>query len=137
VTEHTPPARGTAGFTLIEVLIAMVILAVGLLALESMGIGASRMVARAQVQSEYAAIAADTLERTLNRIRGGAGAAVTQTWTVSRGATASLVTTSAVVNTGGAAPLPSLWTVTVTITPPTTGILRASDGVTLRSNVIQ
>lgn len=132
--ERTAPARGTAGFSLIEVLIALVILAVGLLALESMGIGASRMVARAQAQSEYSAIAADTLERTLNRIRGGAGAAVNQTWTVSRGATASLVTTSAAV--GGSTAL-NLWTVTVTITPPTTGILRASDGVTLRSNAIQ
>jgi type IV pilus modification protein PilV len=135
VTEHTvPPARGAAGFSLIEVLIAMVILAVGLLALESMGIGASRMVARAQVQSEYSAIAADTLERTLNRIRGGAGVAVNQTWTVSRGATARLVTSSAAV--GGSTAL-NLWTVTVTITPPTTGTLRASDGVTLRSNAIQ
>ena len=136
MNERTTPAR-EAGFTLIEVLIALVILAIGLLALESMGIGASRMVARAQAQSEYAAIAADTLERTLNRIRGGSGAAVNETWTVARGATASLVTTSAVVATGGAAPLPNLWTVTVTITPPAAGILRASDGVTLRSNVIQ
>lgn len=137
MTERTiPPRRGEAGFSLIEVLIALVILAVGLLALESMGIGASRMVARAQAQSEYSAIAADTLERTLNRIRGGAGVAVNQTWTVARGATASLVTTSAAVATGGAAP-PNLWTVTVTITPPTTGVLRASDGVTLRSNVLQ
>ena len=136
MTERTTPPRGNDGFTLIEVLIALVILSVGLLALESMGIGASRMVARAQAQSEYSAIAADTLERTLNRIRGGAGAAVTQSWTVARGATASLVTTSAVVATGGATP-PTLWTVTVTITPPTTGVLRPSDGVTLRSNVIQ
>jgi type IV pilus modification protein PilV len=135
VNEHAAPSRGRDGFTLIEVLIALVILAVGLLALESLGIGASRMVARAQAQSEYSAIAADTLERTLNRIRGNAGAAVNQTWTVSRGATASLVVTSAAVNTGG--PALNLWTVTVTITPPATGVLRPSDGVTLRSNVIQ
>ena len=133
--QSTTPARaGREGFTLIEVLIAMVILAVGLLALESMGIGASRMVARAQAQSEYSAIAADTLERTLNRIRGGAGATANQTWTVSRGASANLVVTSAAVGGGTAL---TLWTVTVTITPSTTGVLKSSDGVTLRSNVIQ
>ena len=45
------------GFTLIEVLIAMVILAVGLLAVEAMGIGAARLVARADRQGEFTALA--------------------------------------------------------------------------------
>jgi prepilin-type N-terminal cleavage/methylation domain-containing protein len=57
------------GFTLIEVLIAMVILAVGLLALEAMGIGAARLVARADRQSEYTAMATADLEAALNQYR--------------------------------------------------------------------
>lgn len=62
-------ASGREGFTLIEVLVAMVILAVGLLALESMGIGAARMVARADRQSEYTAMATAELEAALNQFR--------------------------------------------------------------------
>lgn len=57
------------GFTLIEVLVAMIILAVGLLALEAMGIGASRMVARAGRQGEYTVIAMADLEAALNQFR--------------------------------------------------------------------
>lgn len=60
-------ARG--GFTLVEVLVAMVILAVGLLALEALGIGAARMVARADRQSEYTSLAAAELEDALNQYR--------------------------------------------------------------------
>lgn len=62
-------SSGREGFTLIEVLVAMVILAVGLLALESMGIGAARMVARADRQSEYTAMATADLEAALNQFR--------------------------------------------------------------------
>lgn len=61
--------RGREGFTMIEVLIAMVILAVGLLALEAMSIGAARMVARADRQSEFTAMAATELETALNQFR--------------------------------------------------------------------
>lgn len=57
------------GFTLIEVLIAMVILAVGLLALESMGIGAARLVARADRQGEYTVMAMADLEAAVNQFR--------------------------------------------------------------------
>jgi prepilin-type N-terminal cleavage/methylation domain-containing protein len=60
---------GRKGFTLIEVLVAMVILAVGLLALEAMGIGAARMVARADRQSEYTVMATAELEAALNTFR--------------------------------------------------------------------
>jgi prepilin-type N-terminal cleavage/methylation domain-containing protein len=63
--------RGREGFTLVEVLVAMVILAIGLLALEAMGIGAARAVARADVQSEYTAMATARVEETLVRIRQG------------------------------------------------------------------
>jgi prepilin-type N-terminal cleavage/methylation domain-containing protein len=66
-----PRLRGREGFTLVEVLVAMVILAVGLLALEAVGIGAARMVARADRESELTALAADRLERTLNELDRG------------------------------------------------------------------
>ena len=45
------------GFTLIEVVVAMVILALGLLGLEALGIGAARSIATADRQSGYATIA--------------------------------------------------------------------------------
>jgi prepilin-type N-terminal cleavage/methylation domain-containing protein len=63
--------RGREGFTLVEVLVAMVILAVGLLALEALGIGAARAVARADLQSEYTSLATARMEETLLRIRQG------------------------------------------------------------------
>ena len=61
--------HGREGFTMIEVLIAMVILAVGLLALEALSIGAARMVARADRQSEFTAMAATELETALSQFR--------------------------------------------------------------------
>lgn len=66
------------GFTLIEVLIAMVILAVGLLAVEAMGIGAARLVARADRQGEFTALATADLEAALNQFRttGAVGSGV-------------------------------------------------------------
>lgn len=97
------------GFTLIEVLIAMIILAVGLLALESMGIGAARMVARADRQSEYTAIATADLEAALNQFRtsgvvppavrneGPATVTRTATQTVSNSATGGISVQSVVV----------------------------------------
>lgn len=128
-------ARADAGFTLIEVLIALVILAVGLLALEAMGIGAARMVARAQNQSEYAAAASDTLEKTLNRIRAFNGAAGPTSYTLADGATVAL--NVARTDLDDASTALDLWSVTVTVTPPSGGVLRASDGVTLRSTLLQ
>jgi prepilin-type N-terminal cleavage/methylation domain-containing protein len=65
------PVRGTAGFTLIEVLVAMVILALGLLGLEALGIGAARSIALADRQSTYATIASDSLESALHQLRQG------------------------------------------------------------------
>lgn len=62
---------GREGFTLVEVLVAMVILAIGLLALEALGIGAARAVARADLQSEYTSLATARMEETLLRIRQG------------------------------------------------------------------
>jgi prepilin-type N-terminal cleavage/methylation domain-containing protein len=75
VSSQPSPPRNAGGFTLIEVLVALVILAVGLLALESLSIGAAKMNARAERRSTYVAVATDTLERTLSRLRetGAAG----------------------------------------------------------------
>lgn len=61
--------RGNQGFTLIEVMIAMVILAVGLLSLEALGIGAARMVTLSEKQGRYATLAASTMESLRNEIR--------------------------------------------------------------------
>ncbi len=66
-----PRRSGEEGFTLIEVLVAMVILAVGLLGLEALGIGAARAVAMADRQSGYATLASDSLEAALHQIRQG------------------------------------------------------------------
>lgn len=62
-------ARGTAGFTLVEVLVAMVILALGLLGLEALGIGAARSIALAERQSGFAVIASDSLESAMHQLR--------------------------------------------------------------------
>ena len=59
------------GSTLAEVLIAMVILAVGLLALEAMGIGASRQVTRADRNSEYTALATTEMEQVIGVVDAG------------------------------------------------------------------
>jgi prepilin-type N-terminal cleavage/methylation domain-containing protein len=60
---------GEEGFTLIEVMAAMVILAIGLLALEALGIGAARSVTLAERQSNHATIASDSLESALDQLR--------------------------------------------------------------------
>lgn len=63
--------RGESGFTLIEVLVAMIILAVGLLALEALGIGAARAIVIAERQSGYVTVASDSLESALHQLRAG------------------------------------------------------------------
>ena len=141
-------ARADAGFTLIEVLIAMVILAVGLLAVEAMGIGAARSVQRARVQSAYTALATDELEQTMVTISNDPVSAIaTREYTASRdkgvasGARVKRTATSAdVPNTtparGGNL---KLWTVTVSVRPPSSnaGVIAAADSVHLVSNVIR
>jgi type IV pilus modification protein PilV len=62
-----PPAPN--GFTLIEVLVAMIILAVGLLGLEALAIGAARSVANAQHRTVLAAAATQELEDRVQAIR--------------------------------------------------------------------
>lgn len=63
--------RSEGGFTLIEVLVAMVILAIGLLGLEALGIGAARSLALAERQSSYVTLASDSLESALHQLRQG------------------------------------------------------------------
>jgi Tfp pilus assembly protein PilV len=55
----------------VEVLIAMLILAVGLLGLEAMAIGASRTIATASRMTEYTLIASQQLETVLEQARTG------------------------------------------------------------------
>jgi prepilin-type N-terminal cleavage/methylation domain-containing protein len=102
---------GRAGFTLVEVLIAMVVLAVGLLALESLAIGASRKIATANRMTEYTLIASQQLETTQQRVRLGlnpqSGDQVL--------ANGTLVATTVAQNVQGTN---RLWTITVTVTPP-------------------
>lgn len=59
------------GFTLIEVLVAMIILAVGLLGLEALSIGAARSISLASKQSRFATVASDSLESALSQLRAG------------------------------------------------------------------
>jgi prepilin-type N-terminal cleavage/methylation domain-containing protein len=63
--------RTRSGFSLIEVLIALVILAVGLLGLQALGIGAARSTAIAQKNSRAAALATRYLESAMAELRTG------------------------------------------------------------------
>lgn len=61
--------RCEEGFTLIEVLIAMVILAIGLLGLEALGIGAARSLAEAETRNETVALATGAMEQAQQKVR--------------------------------------------------------------------
>lgn len=63
------PHRSEAGSTLIEVLIAMIILAIGLLGLEALGIQAIRSLGLADRNSRATAVASEYLEQGLGEIR--------------------------------------------------------------------
>jgi type IV pilus modification protein PilV len=66
-----------AGFTLIEVLVAMVILSIGLLGVEALGIGAARSVVRAEEQTRLATAATREMEEKQQEVRRAPGAVVT------------------------------------------------------------
>lgn len=127
-----------AGFTIIEVLVALVILAVGLLGLEALGIGASRLVARSERESYYVSVATDTLERTLGRIRETPtslpGLPYNETGQTPAGDPIHLSITSSVVGAGL-----SLYTVRSTVVPRSSGslVMTASDSVTVVGNVLR
>ena len=76
------PARQEGGFTLIEVLAAMLILAVGLLGLEALGIGASRMVVRAEKESRFSTLASRQLEDAMRAVRQNPATGVSCTTTI-------------------------------------------------------
>jgi type IV pilus assembly protein PilV len=67
-------AKDPNGFTLIEVLVAMMILAVGLLGLEALAIGAARSVASAQHRTMLAAAATQEIEDRVQAIRSNPAA---------------------------------------------------------------
>jgi prepilin-type N-terminal cleavage/methylation domain-containing protein len=114
------PARtDRAGFTLIEVLIAMVVLAVGLLALESLAIGASRSIATANRMTEYTLIASQQLETVQQRVRLSQNPP-SGDQVLANGTRVSTVVAS---NVQGAS---TLWTITVTVTPPSVGVGNAA-----------
>jgi prepilin-type N-terminal cleavage/methylation domain-containing protein len=132
-TERAP--RTDAGFTLIEVLFAMLILAIGLLALESMGIGAAAAVRRADVASSYSALATDELEQTLNEIQRTPAVVSNSTRTTTSGVRIfRTITTSAVAGTTY-----NLYTINVRVLPPTSGagVVKTSDSVNVTSNVVR
>src|SRR5688572_7161333 len=119
----------------------MIILSVGLLALEALGIGAARTVRRAEVQSDYAATAQDLLERTLVRASQTPTTAIADTsYTGTSGErvfrTATFASIPGTTRVGGGTL--SNWTITVRVLPPVNlGVLAASDSVRVVSNVIQ
>lgn len=117
--------RGQDGFTLIEVLIAMVILAVGLLGLEALGIGAARMVGRAERQGDYIAAASSRLETTMATLRTGGPTPPALRTEEIPGAQLRTEATGA----------GRLWTVKVTVTP--TDSAHVKDTYVLTGNVFR
>ena len=124
------PPRATAGFTLIEVMIALVILAVGLLSLEALGIGAARVNTLAEKQSRYTAAAVTGMEELRNAVHATPGALPisSQAKVAISGGDTVLVARSATRAAQRQARL------SVTVTPTTTGnrLVRAAP-VTLNS----
>lgn len=116
-------ASSEAGFTLIEVLFAFIILAFGLLALEALGIHASRLTARAAYQSDYVSLATDSLESYTSQILANANPAGRSG--VVNGATVNISVT----------PVGTLRTVTVTVIPPVSRVLTQSDSIRISANV--
>lgn len=131
----TDRMRNPNGFTLIEVLAAMVILAVGLLALESLGIGAASAVRRADVKTTYTAVATDEMEQAINELHRNPAIVQDRNRTTDTGARVYRTITTAQV-TGTAY---NLYTVRVRVLPPSnpTGALRSMDSVNVVSNVVR
>ena len=76
MTTERSAAAPEGGFTLIEVLIAMIILSVGLLGLEALAIGAARSNSFADRQSRFTVDASADLEQSLRVLRGATPAAL-------------------------------------------------------------
>jgi prepilin-type N-terminal cleavage/methylation domain-containing protein len=131
-----PPAD--AGFSLLEVLVAMVILSVGLLALEGVAVGAARTSAHASRRSLYTAVATDALERTMSALREGQAAPSSPTPVTNAGGRTIAYSAVTIVDNGVlAAPSPPLrrYDVSVRVTPVNTA--DAADSVSLVASVVQ
>lgn len=74
---ESPEGRGGSGratrggFTLVEVLVSMVIVAVGLLGLQALGVVAARGLAVAEWRGAHATLAGDSLASALHQLRRG------------------------------------------------------------------
>jgi type IV pilus modification protein PilV len=138
VKRPSDAARADAGFSLIEVLIAMVILSVGLLALEGLSIGAARVTAHASRRSLYTEQATDALERSLSALREGqavaGGDADVKNASGQKVATLTLSTASTALLTSPAVPM-RRWDVTVRVIPVKTA--DRNDSVNVVGSVIQ
>jgi prepilin-type N-terminal cleavage/methylation domain-containing protein len=130
-TVNTDPRRGPAsrrGFTLVEVLIAFVILAVGLLALEAMGIRAARLVTRSQRLADYSTMATSKLEAAMDTIRGGtiptttSGSFTGGTW--ARQVTTTILTSGTIRN------------VRISVRPTADAVLATRDSFYVSGNVL-
>lgn len=111
-----PAPRPDAGFSLMEVLIAMVILAVGLLGIEAMAIGASRQIASANRTTEYTLIATEQLENELRRLRTTTQDPQPGYFMVDGARVQVVPEQEAVAGAAGAGG--TMWTIAVTVTPP-------------------
>lgn len=129
-TESAPP-RGRGGFTLIEVLVAMVILAIGLLGVEALGIGASRTINRADRMQQYLGVASDSLEAVRSRVATSAVVPIAFSRT-------NNLPDNARVRVGLTNPTTGLWNVSVTVYPPSTSsLLKQSDSIRVEANVFR
>lgn len=63
--------HGESGFTMVEVLFAMILLAVGFLGLQALAVGSIRMIARADRQAELSMAASQEMEVAFQQIRAG------------------------------------------------------------------
>jgi prepilin-type N-terminal cleavage/methylation domain-containing protein len=128
VSTERHPLERRDGFTLIEVLVAMVILAVGLLGLEALGIHAFRSVALAERNSQAATIATMYVEQAIGELRSASATVPAPVSTTVDGYT--VVREAPCTPAGGPA---AQVRVRVTVTPPARG--PAANPLSLRSDI--
>jgi prepilin-type N-terminal cleavage/methylation domain-containing protein len=131
VNEQNGAMRRDGGFSLIEVLIAFVILAVGLLSLEALGIGAARMVTRAERQGEFATAASDTLEGVMFRLRNGKSFTSPSTYSL-QGATMTVTATATPVADGN-----TMWNMSALVVPTKSRLFTPADSFRISSHVFK
>jgi prepilin-type N-terminal cleavage/methylation domain-containing protein len=135
VTEALPrPPRGRAGFALAEVLVAMVILAFGLMAVQSMALGASQMIRKADLTTQYTLVGSHRLEELLTSARIGTPPSGTGTQSLADGTIVDWTVTTTNAGTSGA----TLYRVRVTVTPASTLAARVRlDPITLTGQAVR